>query len=264
MNDQRILEILETYRPGEGMEADPEVRQALERAAGDQKLSAKRREIEEFDRVFAEKLQSVKPPESLYADILKQAHDRKSLPQGQGKVLFPNWFHPTAFAAAAAIILLLALSFTYWNPPAQPEAARLQTAGFSNPVTETAQALYANLRPSFRSRDGSEIVQFLKSRGGMVPESMPGGVPWSQSFACDVIQVDGKTVSLVCFRGPKSGEKFHLFMFQRRDFENVSIPGIPQISNDGKACNATWSDGNMIHVLYSDSGEENLRQLLDI
>jgi hypothetical protein len=264
MNDQRIHDILETYRPGEGLESDPEVRQALERVADDEKLSGERREIEAFDRIFSEKVQSIEVPATLYADILEKARERKAPSKGEEKVLFPNWFHTTAFAAAAAIVLLLALSFTFWNRPGQPDVTRLQTAGFSNPVTETAEALYANLRPSFRSRDGSEIVEFLKSRGGIVPETMPGGVSWNQSFACDVIEINGKTVSLVCFKGPDSGDKFHLFTFKRQDFENVSISGTPQISNDGKACNATWSDGNHIHVLYSDSGEKNLRHLLDI
>jgi hypothetical protein len=264
MNKQRISEILEAYRPGEGLEADPEVRQALELAARDPELSALRREIEQFDQVFSEKLRSVEVPDSLYTDILERARTRQAAPDKSAKILFANWFHPMAFAAAAAIILLLALSFTFWNPPGPPDVVRAQTAGFSNPVMETAKVLYANLSPSFRSREQGEIVNYLKTRGGTVPQSMPGGIGWDQTFACDVINVDGKTVSLVCFSKPGQSDKFHLFTFNRRDFEEIMIPSSPQITNDGKACCATWTDGELIHVLYSDSGEKNLRQLLDI
>ncbi len=264
MNRQRISEILEAYRPGEGLESDPEVRQALELAAADPELAELRRGIEQFDQVFSEKLRSIEVPESLYSDILEQARNRRNPSPEKGKIIFPNWFHPTAFAAAAAIILLLALSFTFWNPPGQPDAVRIQTAGFSNPVMETAKALYANMNPSFRSREQAEIVNFLKSRGGAVPQSMPGGVGWDNTFACDVISVDGKTVSLICFSDPGQSDKFHLFTFNRQDFQEVIVPKTPQISNDGNACCATWADGDFIHVLYSSSGEKNLRQLLDI
>ena len=39
MERQRIIEILEVYRPGEGLETDPEVRQALELATQDPELA---------------------------------------------------------------------------------------------------------------------------------------------------------------------------------------------------------------------------------
>lgn len=264
MNRQRLSEILETYRPGEGLESDPEVRKALELCASDPELSGLRQNIEQFDRVFSERLRSVDVPESLYAEILNQEAGRKAVASGKGKVLFPSWFHPTAFAAAAAIILLLALSFTFWNPPAPQDSVVVQSAGFDNTVLATANSLYANLNPAFRSREKAEIVSYLKTRGGTVPASMPGGVDWDQTFACDVIQVDGKTVSLVCFSDPEQSGKFHLFTFTRKDFQEARIPSTPRIEKDGDTSHAAWSDGELIHVLYSDRGEKNLRQLLDI
>ena len=45
MNRSRILEILEAYRPGEGLESDPEIRQALDEAAQDPELSEIQRNI---------------------------------------------------------------------------------------------------------------------------------------------------------------------------------------------------------------------------
>ncbi|NDV62779.1 hypothetical protein G0Q06_09980 [Puniceicoccales bacterium CK1056] len=265
MNRSRIIEIIESYRPGEGLEADPEVKEALELAAKDPELEALRRDVQLFDEAFGEIVRDIPVPDSLCADILAKAAEvgtpRPADSGSRGKII--NWFHPFAFAAAAAIVLLLALSFTFWNPPeGGPVPAELAQ---SDSVAETAQVLYANLNPSFRSRNGEKIRDYLQSQGGILPASMPSGFVWDNSFACDVIEIGDKRVSVVCFSAPDGSDKLHLFTFYRNDFPGTQIPQVPLLQRAGKACSATWGDEEQIHVLYADSGdEENLRRLLDI
>lgn len=266
MNERRIREILEGYRPGEGLEADPEVAQALEQASRDPGLAGIRNEVEAFDQAFAGKLRSVKVPESLREDILRAASSRttasRETVEDARKII--HWAHPAAFAAAAAVIILLALSFTFWNRPGQP-APQTQLAGIveTDDFMAAADRLYSNLNPAFRSHDGERILEYLSSRGGAIPANMPG-FSWDKSFACDVIELNGSKVSMICFTAPGGSGKLHLFTFKREDFPHLPIPDQPRIRSSGRACCATWSDDEAIHVLYSDEGEENLRAVLDI
>jgi len=265
MNRERLNEILETYRPGEGLESDPEVRQALEQAAADPELAALRRQIEGFDRSLAQRLQGIQAPVDLPERILAAARARnRDLTQPEPAqptgTLF-SWFHPAAFATAAAIIILLALSFTFWRTP---EPAYPGTVMAGTNLMQTAHALYASLNPGFKSRDGSEILAYLKTKGGTVPASLPGNIAWDKSFACDVIEVNGSKVSIICFKAPDESKTMHLFTFHRAAFPDFQCPPSPNICNDGGCCCATWGDEEQIHVLFSDKGEENIRAVLDI
>ena len=261
MNQDRISEILSTYRPGEDLESDPEVRQALDLAETDAEWKACLDESLEFDEAFRSALARATVPDGLEDRILTARF--RNPPTGRGAHLraLSKWVHPASFGAAAAIIILLALSFTFWDRPAQP-APPLALA--QDPITSTAQSLYASLNPSFKSRDGSAVREYLQSRNGITPASLPGDVVWDKAFACDVVEVDGYRVSIVCFKAPDDSRTMHLFTFQRKDFPGVSLPEQPQMRHHGSACCATWANDEVVHVLYSDKGEENLRALLDI
>ena len=271
MERQRIIEILEAYRPGEGLETDPEVRQALELAARDSELSSLRQDIQAFDRVFSAKLDQIQVPDGLQESILAAARKRQqgspssgssATPEGLGstgsKII--QWFYPASFAAAAAIIILLALSFTFWNRPG------VALPGPDAGVLETAHSLYNSLNAKHRPDNGEDVLRFIQSNGGAVPIGLPGGTSFDESFACDVVEVNGKRVSIICFAAPDKSKTMHLFTFDRAAFPNVQIPLSPEVHNDGESCCATWLDERQgqIHVLYSDKGEQNLRQILDI
>lgn len=269
MNRQRIIEILQAYRPGEDLESDPEVRQALELAASDEELTAIRREAEAFDKAFSAALDKVEVPEGLQEQILQMAgpananSDFQSAQSPRNTIL--QWLHPAMFGAAAAIVILLALTFTFWDRPGPAPVSVPEVALAQDPISATARAVYASLNPAFRSREGSAIQDYLRSRnGGTCPPSLPGNVVWDKAFACDVIKMNGYRVSIVCFRAPDNSKTMHLFTFLRSEFPDVPVPLKPRVSAEGKACCATWANDEQVHVLYSDKGEENLRQLLDI
>lgn len=263
MKDARIKEILEAYRPGQDLETDPEVRAALDATSGNAGLQAWRASVQAFDAAFGAQLRGVPVPEGLQARILEaRSRQGKSPSAGQtGKLL--KWIHPAALAAAAAIIILLALSFTFWRQPggsAAPVAAQPEIPG----LAETTRTLYASLSPSFKSQRGEEIQRYIQQHGGMVPENPPSGFTWDRSFACDIVDVNGKKVSIICFKPQGREEVVHLFTFHREDFPNEQIPASPWLRPLDGAHSATWGDEKAIHVLVSGSGEENLRAVLDI
>jgi hypothetical protein len=264
MNHQRIVEILEAYRPGEGLESDPEIRQALELATQDPELGEIRKEIQDFDEAFGNALNQVEAPADLQEKILQTARLRalseSAEPVSSGRNII-QWIHPATFGIAAAIVIMLALTFTFWTKPGldQPDLAMAQ-----DPISSAAHALYTSLNPSFSSKDGSKVKDYLRSRNGIVPASLPGDVVWDKAFACDVIEVDGRQVSIICFMAPDNSRSMHLFTFLRKEFPNIDVPSRPSVRRDGKSCCATWGDAEQVHVLYSDKGEENLRTILDI
>jgi hypothetical protein len=265
MRRQRIIEILEAYRPGEGLESDPEVREALELAARDPELSELRHNIQEFDEVFSKKLAEIEVPHGLQASILEASKNRPSPSEGavQGPARIIQWFYPASFAAAAAIIILLALSFTFWNRPEMPGGLLVNADAT---LDETAHSLYDSLSPRYYPKKGNDVLDYLQSKGGAIPVSLPGNIAFDESFACDVVEVNGNKVSIICFKAPDNSKSMHLFTFKRGAFPEVRPAASPEIRQDGDSCCATWVDEkeDQIHVLYSDKGENNLRRVLDI
>ena len=265
MERERIIDILEAYRPGEGLESDPEVRHALEMASKDPELAEIRRQIQAFDQAFSDKLEQIAVPEDLQASILASAKARQGgrseAPSGKAKIF--QWFYPASFAAAAAVIILLALSFTFWNRPGADGPA---LAGPGAGLMETADSLYSSLNPSYRPVRGDDVLSYLRSNGGAVPVGLPGNVAFDESYACDVVEVNGNKVSIICFKAPELNSRMHLFTFKRSAFPDLAVPTIPKIRQEEGSCCATWLDEKeeQIHVLYSDNGEKNLRRILDI
>jgi hypothetical protein len=225
-----------------------------------------------FDEAFSARLQSVKVPDELFSRIIAAAQPAAAQPgRTKRRGVLLQWIHPAAFAAAAAIILLLALSFTFWNRPgaaARHAAGDHLTAHAGGGVPErlllVAHKLYAETRPSFRSSDSNRLIQHLSNRGGVVPASMPDRFSWDKAMACDVIEYDGLRVSMLCFKADDQSGMLHLFTFRRSDFPDAALPVSPQIATLDGTCCATWADADQIHVLYSEKGEEKLRQWLDI
>ena len=225
MNKNRIIEILEAYRPGEGLESDPEVLEALELAAQDPDLARKRDAIQAFDDAFGEQLRAINVPADLKGRILAASPSATTPPEtgkpATGRII--AWLHPAAFAVAASIIMLFALSFTFLRSPTPSSqiAAPPPLAIAETPLMQTASSLYKSLRPRFRPTAGSETLGYLEDHGGALPVSLPFNSEWDNSFACDVVDVNGAKVSIICFTAPDQSHTIHLFTFHRSDFPGV-------------------------------------------
>ncbi len=267
---ERIQNLLLAYRPGEGLEADPEVAQALAAAREDAILAEWLQEAAAFDRAFADRVRAAPVPEGLQGAILAAVRARPSGRDAasaedtqRGKVL--RWFHPAALAAAAAIVMLLALSFTFWQRPNASGAPMTAQASFvPEQLVQTALALYASMRPAYRSQEGGEIRQYLVTHGGALPAKPPRGFCWTKTYACGVVETQGTRVTLICFEAPDRTHSMHLFTFPRSAFPGLEIPARPQVQRTGPACYAAWAEDGQIHVLFSDNGEKNLRAVLEI
>ena len=251
MKNSRIKEILLTYRPGEGLEGDPEVRDALEQTRKDPELRRWWEEQQAFDEAMSARLRELPVPANLRERILTAA-----TPPAPPKVV--RWLHPAVFAAAAAIVIFLALSFTFWNPP------QGGPSGDPAAVVQTARELHQSLQPSFRSNEKAALVNYIQRNGATPPKSLPPRFSWDESFACQIFSVRGSSVSVICFNTREHG-KMHLYTFERRAFPEIRMPRQPVLGN-GKSDGAwaSWASDDAYHVLLTAEGSENLRAALDI
>jgi hypothetical protein len=267
MNRQRISEILDGYRPGEDLESIPEVREALDALAADPELSELHQKNRAVDRAMAEGLQNIVVPSSLQEQILKAHEEAVETPA------VIRWLHPSLFAIAASVVILLALTFTFWSRPEPTEAARLAAADPApfTPALASGDAVIQQAIELFQSRPRAHIGKspdtfkaFLASEGATLPEQLPNALAWDHSIACDVVRIDGVPVSIVCFNTEDKG-KLHLISFPRKDFPLLPDNTDPRIrSGKDHPCWANWCDDKLVHVLYADRGESALRSALDI
>lgn len=273
MKPESIRTLLEGYRPGEGLEEDPQMRAALDAAVRDPELVAFRARSEDFDAAFAARLRQISAPDSLRESILRAAAQQSrtrspSTKHGTPAGRLIAWIHPSIFAVAAILTLSLALFFTFANRSAQPVdqndfSAAMASAGPMTIIDLAAEVMKSN-RPEFRSSQPSHFVEFIDSRGGRVPRKLPGHLTWNDSIACDVVQMNGRNISIVCFKPSGVSNVMHMVVFKRSELD-MPLPGPnPQFHVRQKMSFATWSDGEMVHVVLSECPEENLRAALEI
>ncbi|NBD38633.1 MAG: hypothetical protein GVY10_08700 [Verrucomicrobia bacterium] len=263
MNKARIKEILLAYRPGEGLEDDPDVRYALEKSQQDPELQCWLEEQRAFDGAVRAALQEIPVPDNLRERILSAAEPEveeragpaAAAPETSGLV---RWLHPAVFASAAAIVIFLALSFTFWNPPAG-ESAEDPVA-----VAQTARELHQSLQPSFRSNQKAALVNYIEKHGATPPKTLPARFSWEESFACQIFSVRGSSVSVICFNTREHG-KMHLYTFEKRAFPELRVPRQPVLGEgESDSAWASWASDEAYHVLLTGEGRENLRAALDI
>jgi hypothetical protein len=262
MNKSEARYVLSNSPSGADASTDPQLREAMEMAASDPELHNIREASVAFDDAFREALNRCPAPQ---APVDALAREMAAHAPAANRSL--AWLHPTAFAAAAVIILFLALTFTFWTPPETPSGTPPTLASTlpAAPLLKATEELYLNMKPAFRSREGARIAEYLRSHDVLVPTSFPRTLSLDHGIACDVLDVNGNRVSLICFETPDGSGKVHLFSFTREDFPDFPVPESPWMEPSVRSsARAIWADQHSIHVLYSDDGEKNLRQLLDI
>jgi hypothetical protein len=266
MTTQEASQLLRLYRPEQGLENIPQMREALAMAASDPALHALIGSDAAFDAAMTARLRTSPVPDGLQSDLLNGLASLRP-PALAESSRYIGWFHFLSLGAAAIITISLALFFTYWYEPG-PLPAPVEFAEVDetlDPVISTADQLYAALQPKMRGQPANVMREFLISNGGALPQSMPPGFSWESSRACDIVDINGALVSVICFESPDKSGMLHLFTFRRSDFPHAQTARQPMVrEREGASCCATWADDDGIHVLYSEKGQENLRRTLAI
>jgi len=242
---EKAKQILLACRPGTDDESDPEVRAALEAVERDPALAAWWHQQRQVHAILTGRFREMPVPADLKARLL--ADQRKTV-----EVAWWQSARIRLLAAAAAVAALLVAIF--WSPaPESGTFAQFRDRMVRTVVREYRMDLKTDAEPEIRNflRENQGHPGFqLRDRTAEVPLLGAGRLSWR-----------GHPVSMVCLeRQPKV--LMYLFVIERSAL--TGAPGqAPEFAEVVRRATASWSSGDMVYVLASEAGAEDLRTLLN-
>lgn len=243
MNPQQARQILLACRPGTADEADPDVRAALALAERDPELAAWWHRQQQVHAALRGRLRGTPVPAALKAGILAAE-----------KIVVVPWWRSTkvrALALAAALAgLLTALP---WRPT--PEVETLER--FRERMVRTVIREY---RMDITTAVESDIRDFLRANEGHPEFQLRGAVGELPLFGAGRLSWRGKPVSMICLER-RPNVLMYLFVIERSALD-VPPGEAPEFVEVVNRATASWAAGNLVYVLASEAGAEDLRTLL--
>jgi hypothetical protein len=247
MDNQEAKLILQARRLDDLATTDPAFAEALALVERDRELKAWWEAQQAFDRKVAAKIEEIEPPDDLRATILAGRKSDRLPPQP----FFPFWL-----SAAAAVAILFAVSASFH---AEKEAGRhISTDRFH----EATLTFLGSDSPTLAmmSPDHDKIMAWLKEQKSPTGD-LPDKVAALPSVGCQKLEVQGHSISLICFTMAE-GKLVHLFVVDSKDLTEPPIHGSPQFAEVNGWSTASWSDGQRSYMLATQASEDALRQLL--
>ncbi|MCC5790764.1 MAG: hypothetical protein JJT75_14125 [Opitutales bacterium] len=204
MDNQTAKEILSAYRANGEDASDPLFQEALEHCRRDPEMQKWLEQERLFDREMTQALTEVRAPaDGLQSILATLPMDKSESSTGSPFTRAITWGAGLA-AIAAAIIFAVVLGTQYPSPEITP----IQQATFSMP-----QLVEKSVPLDFRSRDATEMIQWLQRHGAPVPKDIPTALLSRQAAGCRIFQDEnGHKISLLCFE--HEGKPVHLFVFE--------------------------------------------------
>jgi hypothetical protein len=243
VNPQQARQILLACRPGTADEADPDVRAALALVARDTALAAWWHQQRQVHAALRWRFRESPVPAELQADIL--AAERISV--------FPWWRSAKVRALALAAALVGLLTVLLW-PPA-PKVETLEQ--FRERMVRTVIREY---RMDITTAVESDIRDFLRANQGHPEFQLRGAVGEVPLFGAGRLSWRGKPVSMICLER-RPNVLMYLFVIERSALD-VPPGELPEFVEVVNRATASWAAGNLVYVLASEAGAEDLRTLL--
>jgi hypothetical protein len=240
MDNEVAKFILQAYRP-HGQDADdPKMAEAIEQSRRDPDLGRWLDEEQAFDKEVSAKIRSVPVPAGLRETIIA------------GATVIPTrswWRQPSAWAVAAAIVVLSALMFL--TPGANHEAfAAEYVAG----LTEL----------DHKDHEVKSLCQWLAENNGHCNLNIPATLRGMISVGCRVADWNGRKFSLICFRAPTGDLQpvVHLLVFDSNELPELPSVAAPRVTQRGVWAIASWTDGERSYIVARVGDEESVRSIL--
>ncbi len=249
MDNDRAKILLSAYRSDGADASDPVFAEALAQAERDPELTRWFAEERALDDRMHAALRSVRPPANLRDALLLTAKvSRMPTPRAW-------WTRPAWLAIAAAIVLFAGLAFVALRPHSTP----FTIAGVTSEIGRLHRAERISL--GAMTSDPEQIQRWLKEHGGPHDFTAPTGLTSQMRLGCQVLDINGNKVSLVCFQ-IEGGQLVHLLVMDRRRLADPPVIGKPIMLQEGELAFATWSEGDRTYVLASKIGADELRKFL--
>jgi hypothetical protein len=257
MDNQQAKFILQAYRPNGKDAQDPFFKEALEQAQRDPGLGEWFAAERTCDGAICAKLEEVPIPADLKTTILmSHSMSGKRFPS-LSTIL--EWLSPKpamAFAFAACVAIgLLALGLFNLKGPSTSGSFQDSVAHF---------AATQDLTPKHMTADMKEIRTWLAEKDGPSQFNLPKSIEELASIGCQVADLDGQKVSIVCFWvNQENKEAVHLFVADRFKIKNPPPYNAPPVyAKNGKIVTASWSDSKYAYTLTGEGDENYLKTFL--
>ncbi|MCC5804987.1 MAG: hypothetical protein JJU00_01545 [Opitutales bacterium] len=258
-DDNTLLEWMRAYTADPRMIADDALRARVQAALEDPAMRRRMGDEEDFDRAFRESLHAYQPPPGLLTRILVEQGAAAAGPRPAAEdASRGRWFHFGAFGAAAAALVAVAVSLTFFQPAAGPEqpvaATEAMRAGFS--VERFVNSIESAVQSPVEARRVahlSEAYSLLSSHGINNPSAPPAGLRDEDTVTCRVLENEGMKIAMICFQTDDG--IVHMFTFPARDIANretlTSPGGRPVLRSVGDHSVASWVRDEEVHMLLS-------------
>lgn len=254
-------EALHAYDPDRDAPPTEASAEAAEAALADRELHQWWIDEQDFDRAFRAKMQEIPVPPRLQERILEAAAKELATSAMPIREIKPparnNHWHWSAFAGAAAAVMILAVLYTFvFNP----FASRNTSPELEALVARLESVLVERSAPMHRDNNFVQLTKYLEAGGAPVPKFIPAGLPQNGGFACANLEINGVPVGMMCFRVDNG--VYHIFTIDRVNLPNqVDLPR-EVVSHVGGHCCATWTKDDQLYILATTEPEEKMLTLL--
>lgn len=255
MDNERAKIILSAYRPNGADAQDPLLREALEQARLDPELSQWLADQQRFDLQMSTAVRSIRPPDSLKAQILAAAQANKKSPSTRAGTRRRRLINPAWLALAATVVLSISGIFAFRMTAPQPVAFSAVTDRILQVRDELPGTLGA------LSPDPKELQRWLATHKGPNGFALPNGLVDKNSVGCQVFNVKGNKVSLICFQLDDK-RIVHYFVMDRSSLTDPPPVGKPVVHHKDGASLICWSDERRSYVLAEFAPNRELKNLL--
>ncbi len=253
MTIEEAKTLLQGYRPNGADAGDPAFAEALELVRMHPALGEWFARQQDFDLALSAEHEQVPVPRELRDRILASVTARKADPKTKRRA----WWRgavPLAFAGAAAVAVLVGVTFVLWPKPKLPAA----DSALAAVAIDDAQ------RPKTHGGGHGEETATLKGLLNkpttQLSDPLPTNYTALRDAGCRKITVEGRDVLEVCFK--RNGVGLHCYIARREDFPTLTAPSKPTVTDKSNASVATWADSANLYIVVTKPDRAALEKLL--
>jgi hypothetical protein len=241
MNSEEAKRILLAWRPDRDDAQAPDVIEALALSERDPDLRVWLKHHRAFQESLRRSFREAPAPLDLAAKILAQHR----------KTRFLNWRPSvTAWAAAAALALLLGLAAFWMRPAGEDSFATFRSRMVGKVLRQYTMDLTTN--------DLASIRRHHAAGNGPADYSLPPGLARLPALGAGLLSWQDRKVSMVCLNSTNDGALF-LFVVDRASVRQPPERTL-EFAPVKQLITASWSEGNRTYVLAMKGRKEDLRK----
>jgi hypothetical protein len=242
MDRDQAKEILLHYRPGREDATDPQVVEAMALVGHDPELARWFEQQQRADEAIRARLRETRVPDDLKRRILAE--------QKVVRVDF-GWRKPMVLAAAAAILLLGAISgWIYWR----------ETTGWNAYRAEMVHYVSSSYNMYIKANNFDELRQVLAQRQWPTDFIVPDHLQTVTVLGGGAMQWKGHKVALACMK--QNNRNLWLFVIEKTGLRNAPDTETPRLEMIEDMPTAAWSQGGNAYLLTAQADEAFLKKYL--